>query len=490
MSLARHAKSAVLWNASFNLLREVVLRVGSIVIFRRLLDPADYGVFNFINGVLGFIGLFAFNNFVAHTVQVRDEREVHWQLHFTAGGFFQLPLCALTNLVALALRWFPQYAEFAPMLHVMSLTFLFDWPCELRRKMLEREFDWKRLRILHALALVVAFLVQVNLALVGCGAYVLLLPVFVLSLPFIYDLFVRERWRPDWSWSWDKYQPAWRFGWTRVASGLAFGGRKLIEPVVIIAVLGKSQLGIFGGALGLAQVLCQGFAEQLLYAIYGVLTRVNPDSANVTRVNALVLRVVAWVTIPMATISSALAGPLLLTAYGRKWTDTIPLLPWAMVVGAAVALGQTANTLLLAKHKLKHCLAADILLLIGTLLALGLALPGGLKTYLLALALVQGVMFVVMLVWLVQCECLKLSGVNAALLPASVASSVALSAVFALEKYFDMDATRFAPAAICGVVFGVIYLGVLRGLFVAQLHELARYFPGGKIVRRILILGE
>jgi O-antigen/teichoic acid export membrane protein len=499
MSLARHAKSAVLWNASFNLLREVILRIGGLVIFRRMLETADYGVFDEVNRIVGFLGLFAFTNFVAHTVQVREDKDAQWQNHFTAGGFFQLTLFALTNLIAFALGWFPKFAEFAPLVQLMSLTFLLDWPCEFRRKMLERAFDWKRLRILHASALIVAFLVQLWLARLRCGPYVLLVPSFVMALPFIFDLFVLQGWRPDWTWSWANYKPAWNFGWTRVASGLAFGGRRLIEGSVIVALVGTAQFGILGSALGLAQVACQGFAEQLLYSIYSVLTRVNPDPANVTRVNALVLRVVAWVTIPAAAFSSLLAAPLLLAVYGEKYTAAIPLLPWAMLVGAAIALGNTANQLLLSKNKLKHCLAADILLLVGTLFALVFALPGGLQTYLIAVASLQVVLFALMVVWLIQGQCLNFSGVKNSLLPAFTATGIGVLAVLALEKFGGVNPAQLfftgtwgavCGAGLCGVVAGMTYLVVLRAAFTPQLRELAGYLPGGKIARRILILGD
>ena len=490
MSLAHHAKSAVLWNASFNLLREVLLRVGSIVIFRRLLDPADYGVFDFVNSVVGFLGLFAFNNFVAHTVQVREEKEVHWQAHFTAGGFFQLAMCGVVNLVAFALRWWPQFAEFAPYLHAMSLLFLFDWPCEFRRKMLERAFDWPRLRVLHALALGVAFLVQLNLALAGGHAYALLLPVFVMSLPFAYDLFVRVRWRPDWSWSWKDYQPAWRFGWTRVASGVAFSGRRLVERGVIVAVLGKSQLGILGGALGLAQVICQGFAEQLLAAIYPVLTRVSAESQNLARVNALVLRIVVWVTVPLAVVASALAGPLLLAAYGVKWAETIPLLPPAMLAGVAIAVGQAANNLLLAQNKLRECLIADGLVLVGTVATLWLLLPLGLKNYLFGVAASQFVVLVLMLVWLVRGNLLKWNGVAAAFWPSLLAAALAYLGCEGLVKISGADAARFGVAGVYGMVFALSYLMVLRVGFRKQLVELLAYVPQSKVIRRVLWLGE
>jgi len=490
MSLAKHAKSAVLWNAAFMFFRTAILGLGSFLIFRRLLAPSDYGIFNFVNSVIGFLQMFAFNCFVAYTVQVRDEQDTHFQNHFTAGAFFQIPLFIITNLVAFGLRWFPQYAVITPYLHLVSLLFLLDWGCEFRRKMLERAFNWPRLRALHAIGLLAGFLVQLWLVLAHYGAYALVVPVLVVTLPFIIDLFIISKWRPSWTWSWKDYKPAWRFGWTRVASGLAFRGRQLIESAVVVSLLGLGKLGILGSAVGFGQMLCQNFAEQLMAAIYPVLTRVNPDPHNVSRVNALVLRLIAWVTIPVGWVAALLAGQVLLDIWGSKWSPIAPLLPWAMLAGVAVTLAQTANTLLLSKEKLKHCLVADFLVLAGTVLALIFALPHGLQAYLMTIACVQLVVLVLMLVWLVEGHHLKTGGVFDALLPALLACAIAFGVCQAALKGTGADIKSFWVAVVYGAGFTLLYLLVLRLGFTARLRELAVYVPGSKYLNRILRLDQ
>jgi teichuronic acid exporter len=490
MSVARHAKSAVIWSAGLTVFREVVLRLVTVMVFRRLLATTDYGIFSFVNSVVGFLAMFGFTNFVAYTVQVREEKDVHWQEQFTGGAFFQIPLFVIANLVAMALRWFPVCAPIAPYLHILSVLFLLDWPCEFRRKMLERAFNWPRLRGLTAIGMVIGTLLALDLALAGKGAYALLLPVLMFSPPFIYDLFVTARWRPTWAWSWEKYRAAWRFGLVRTTSGIAIRGRQLIESSVVAGVLGLGPLGILGGATGLAQLSCQVFTDQLLSSIYPVLTRVNPDPHNVSRVNALLLRFVAWVVIPVTVLASALAAPLLLFFYGDKWTATIPLLPWALLAAVFVSLNATANQLLLAQERLKQCLAADIILLLGVVLALGLGLPYGLKAYLAALAAVQAAVFGLMLFWLVRTGGLRLTGITLALGPAVLAATAAWAAGGVILHASGFHIQGIFQAAGCAVLFGVGYLAILRGLFAGALGEIMAYVPGRKILGRILLIKE
>lgn len=488
MSLAQHAKSAVLWNAGLTIFREIILRFGTLIVLRRLLEPADYGIFGFVNGLVGFLAMFAFNNFVAHVVQVRQSRDVGWQAHFTAGAFFQVPLFLLTNLVALSLRWIPEYARCQMYVHALSVLFLLDWPCEFRRKMLEREFNWARLRGLSAVGMFLGFLVALGFAFLGGGAYALLMPVLMFSPPFIYDLFVVNRWRPDWTFSWDQYQTAWRFGWTRTASGLAIRGRQFVEGSVVVARLGFASLGILTGAVGIAQMCCNTFTDQLLSSIYPVLTRVNPEPANISRVNGLLLRFVGWVIVPVAFLASALAGPLLLTLYGGKWTASVGLLPYAMALGLFAAFNSTTNTLLLAQERLRWCLYADLMLLAGTVIALIFALPHGMQAYLTAAALLQFLVFVYTLGVLVHTRALRAVNVLSALGPAVCASAVAVVVCEAVARFWALDATRLPVAAGYAVLFTVVCIALWRVLFTTYLAELLAYVPKRRFVSTVLRL--
>jgi len=486
-NLGHKARSAVIWNTGFNLFRDL-LQFGTMLVLVRLLEPGAYGQFGLVTSIIGFVSIFSFNNFVAHTLQVRDEADVHYQDHFTAGAVMAGTMFIVTNLVAAALRWFESYAAVAKLVHVMSLTLLLEWPCELRRKMLEREFDWKQLRLLHACGLLVSAALAIGLAVAGCGVYALLIPGMAVTLPFIYDLFVRQHWRPDWTWSWANYRAAWHFGLNRIGSGAAGTGRQLVESGTLVKVLGYAPLGILNRALGLAVMFCIKFASQLMYATYPILTRLNPNPENIARVNGLVLRIVAWVAIPVPAIFSVLAAPVVHSVYGQRWLEVIPLLPWTMLGGVVIALAQTANGLLLAQQEQTRCLVADLIVLAGTVAMLFLVLPRGVKAYLIGLAAVQLAALSLMSVWLCLGKVLKPTGIMHAVVPPLVSAGAAYLLCQRALVALGADVSTFVPAAIYGIGFGLVYLAVLRLLFAQPLREIVHYLPARATIGRLLVL--
>lgn len=486
-ALGQKARLAVLWNTGFALFRDL-FQFGVTLVLVRLLTPKVYGQSGLILNVIGFVGVFSFQNFVAHTLQLRRDEDVDYQQHFTAGAIIQLGLFVLTNLVAFGLRWLEPYAEIALLVHLMSLVFLLDLPNGLRMKMLERDLDWKRMRLLHAGGMIVARAAAMALALAGAGVYALLLPAFIINVPFIYDLFITKRWRPNWSWSPTTYAPAWRFGLTRVLSGMVGKGRQLLESGLFVRLGGFAGYGVYGRAVGLAELFCGRLAFLLLEAIYPAITKIEPRTDAYRRISALVLRCVAWIVIPVGVILAVTAGPAIRILYGDKWLEAIPLLPWTMAAGAAGALAYTAYMLLLANQQQKRCLLSDLWVLVGTGVSLLWLLPKGTRAYLLSLTLIQLVALVLMLGWLYRDQAITLTGMVGAIVQPVVATVVAFGLCEAIRRHGEGSINSIGIALAYGAAFSLAYLAVLRLLFAPLLRELVGYFPGGYRLTRLLML--
>jgi O-antigen/teichoic acid export membrane protein len=487
-SFGSQARSAVIWNTAFNLFRDL-LQFGTMLVLVRILKPESYGQFAMVGSVMGFLSIFSHNNFIAHILQVKGEADARYQEHFTASAVIQAGIFLISNAVAMALYWVPTYASIAPFLHVMSISFLLEWPYELRRRMLERQFNWKKLRLLQAIGLIISAILALAMAWMGAGTYTLLVPGLLATLPFIYDLFVIEGWRPTWAWSWDRYRPAWRFGSARTIGGLAVRSRQLMESGILTAVAGFAMLGMFNRSIGLAQMFCQKFSEQLLTAIYPILTRIDGRDRDPSRIGGLVLRIIAWVAIPIAIVFSSLAEPVVNTVYGSQWGKVVALLPWAMAWGALSALSHATYMLLLAKHQTRMCTHLDLGMLVATGAALLGILPYGLTAYLAIVAVLQLTAAAVMMRWLMRLDALSWHGIADAFMPPIVAGlSAWLGANLLTIQVIGAAPMSFGTAFFWGAMFSILYLGVLRIGFARQMANLVAYLPAHQKISKALAL--
>ena len=471
----QQVKSGVLWISAISLLREG-LQFGVMLVLVRLLDARAYGEFSLVSSVLGFLTVLSFRSFVEYTLQARPGEPVDYQAQFTFGSFTQLLAVVTMNAAAVALRRFPDYEAAAPALSVMSIFFVVDWAAELRVKMLERELNWTRLRLLEAGGLVGNAVVAIMLAMSGAGVYALLIPGLITALPFIYDLFFVMKWRPAWSLDWHDFQPAWRYGWTRIASGLAARGQQVLESGVMVSVIGLAALGVYGRAVGLASFSCLKLTSLLTLTIFPMLTRFEPNSAGFRRASAMLLRVTAWTSIPVAAGFSLVAPELVRVLYGGKWAAAIPFLPWALVTASLTALMEAGAFLLLTNREPAKTLAIDVVNLVGTGVCLALLLPRGIVSYMAGILVLQALLLTIALGWLVKSGAIALSGVKTAFL----VPGVVVSGLVAVARLTRVGAVMLA------VVFGIIYLVALRIFSRRELQELIQLVPGGRRIGQIL----
>lgn len=483
----RRAKSAIAWTTGLQFVRDVI-QFGLMLVLVRLLPAEAYGQFGFLTTLLTFFTWYSFREFLNYTLQVRDGANVHYQDHFTAGAVVQTGLVVVVNVVAVAFRWFPDYAPVAPVLHVMSLLFVIDLPAEFRTRILERELDWRRLRSLQAVGFIAGAILSLGMALAGAGVWALILPTLLVPVPFIYDLFVRERWRPTWAFSWERFQPAWNFGIARLVTLSLMAVATLAENLTLASVLGFAALGIFGRALGLAQLLCGRLSSLLALAIYPVLTRVPRESPEFRRAGALYLRAIAWTVIPGAALASLLADPLVRILYGEAWVSAIPFVPWAMVGAAMAALAHSAYTVLLAAGHQRACVITDGWRMAGILTALVFALPSGPQTYLAALSGVHIGALIVTSVLLWRARAITESALFEALSPALVSSVVALVATSGARLAVPMVLPLAAETVLMAVGFAAVYAAALRLVFPRALAEVVGELPQSARVSRVLRL--
>lgn len=487
-SLGSKAKSSVLWNTGFNLFRDV-LQFLVMIILVRMIAPSTYGEFALVTSIIGFIHVFSFNTFIQHALQVRDDSKIDYQHHFTFGFFLQTFMFVITNLVAFLMEFFHVYSTVAVYLHVLSIIFFLELFSELRRMELQRDLDWKRMRILHGIGLLIGSALAIALAYAGVGIYALIIPGFLSNVPFIYEMLVIQKWRPTWQWKSEAYKDTISFSKNRIISGLMTTGKPLIENSLFVSILGYAQLGFYNRAIGLATLLVNKFAMQLTFSIYPILTKVEPYTDQFRRISGLIILFVVWIITPITYIVFTMSSDLVLILYGDKWLEVIAFLAPAAILMALGAIKHVLYSLLLSSHQEKLCTYFDVVMLVGTVVLLLFILPTGVLNYLYSqvLLLLGGTLFLVSVS--LYLKILEAKSIYLAIFPpllALVFSYIFLEYVISFEKIvIDNNIIRLL---LYSILFSVLYLGILRVFFSKSLYTIVSYLPAKTIFLKILIL--
>ena len=477
-----------MWNGGFRAFHMIVQFAVTLVLVR-LLEPEDYGTYAVVSGIIGFLNAVSYDNFIGHIIQVREDKDVHAQDHFTAGVVLQLVIFLFSNLVGLGLRYVHNYEHVASYVHVLSPILLLSCIGGFRYRILERELNWPRYRALQALGIILTAATMLILGFSGAGVYALLVAPSINYLPPIVDLLVVEKWRPTWQFSLENYRPAMKFGFNRMAASALLKGRVMLEGNWLVVLTGVTSLGFYNRAFGLMQMICVQFATVVSQGVYPVLTRVEAGSEQYRRGASLVLRGIAWTVIPAAVLCAMLAAPTITLLFGEKWLPSADLLPLVMASGTIAAISQAAYVLTLANLQETSCLWYDTLRLVGTAISLALwPFFGSIEGYLIGIGIVELCGLVLLLYWLHRARAVSLRGIALAMLPPVVAGVAAFLSVRFVIVLNPEEALTAAPNLAAIFVFTTVYLIVLRLGFLGPLHDLVSRLPYAKHLCRLLLM--
>jgi O-antigen/teichoic acid export membrane protein len=489
-SLGSKAKSSVLWNTGFNLFRDVLHFLVMLALVR-VLAPKTYGEFALVTSIIGFIHVFSFNTFVQHVLQERDDSKVDYQNHFTFGFYLQLSMFFVTNLLAYAMQWLHIYETVAVYMHILSIVFFLELFSELRRMELQRDLDWKRLRILHGIGLLVGSILAIMIAYSGGGIYALIIPSFLSNIPFIYEMLVVQKWRPTWKFNKKHYKETIKFSKERIVSGLMKNGRPLIENSIFISMLSFSHLGIYSKAAGLATLLANKFAMQITLAIYPILTRVTPGTDSFRRISGLIVAFIVWTVIPVVFFVDIVSSELILVLYGSNWIEVIPLIGLATIIVALNAICHILYSLLLSSHKERICTLYDFFILISMTIIILLFLPYSMKIYMYAQVTLMFLITIFMIYISLHFKVIDLKSLYPAFAPSIISSFMAWAFIQLLfvNKFTEVESVAL-KLTLYAVLYAVLYLSCLRVLFSKHLLSLILYLPGKKAMKKYFLLDE
>jgi len=475
----------VVINFLFTAARDII-QLLSMLIMVRILKPEDYGVLSLVMGIFGTITIFAHQNFIAYTLQVKDESEVRYQNHFTMGGFIQVSMFILANIIALSMNYWSEYENISVYIHILSLTYLIEWPSELLNKIYERKMQWKRRRILHMYGILFSSLLGVLMAFLGFGPYSLIVPVLFEWLPIVYELFVKRGWRPTWELDWVAYQPAIKFGMKRMASMSALQARLLFEPLIIASTLGLSALGIYAKSVGLSQLFTYRIANIVMYTVYPGLAQYDEGGSQHNRANAIILKAIGLIIIPIGYCLAYFSLQIVQIMYGSQWTEVSEYLPLLSVISICTAYIYLMSMFIMSAKKEKITMYIDIIQMLATLIVLKITIDQGLFAFLEASIILSLMVFIMVSILTIKYKLITLEVLMKSLLPPILCGGVAILVV---DKVFYSEA-NLIYMTFQMIMFSIIFLILLRVFFLKYMLELIGYarFSKTSIVYKALLL--
>jgi O-antigen/teichoic acid export membrane protein len=443
------------------------VRIGAqllgLLILSRLVAPEDFGLVAMAFAISNFALLIRDLGSGAALIQraVLEPDTVataHWSNCFI-GAVLGIALFLLAGPFEVLLK----APALEPLLQVLALSFPILGSTTVHQALLERESRFALLARIEISAVLAGLLVAVVSALLGAGAYSLVLQTLTVAMVSALQLWIATGLETDQDWSLKRARELWRFSGHLLGFNIINYFARNADTMIIGRVLGAASLGPYSLAYRIMLFPVQNLTFVAARALLPVMSRTQDAVAQLGSLYLRTLSVIAFFTAPLMAGLFVLREPFVAVALDESWSSVAQIIAWLAPVGFVQSLVSAGGVVMTALGRTD---ALFKLGLFGTAVHVGAfvvgvawGVTGVAAAYLVAALLNAAVCFFVFLRLLSQ-PATRLAG---AVLPA-----IARALLMALAVHFvdlELAALTVAPSlrlVVLSVGGAVFYLALTR----------------------------
>lgn len=322
--VTRKTAHAVIWNyISFGLGKFLTLI--STAILARLLTTNDYGLVGFATLTIGYLTVLKDLGLGAALIHQRDNVKDASNTVFTLNLLLGILLTAVTFLIAPWVASYFQEPLVTPMLRVLGFTFILNALGATHIVLMQRDLAFNRKLVPDFGRSLVKGLASIGFALVGLGAWSLIVGQLAGVVIASLLAWVVYRWRPRLTIDPAIARKLLGYGTSILGLGILSVIASNADYLIVGRYLGASALGIYTLAYRLPELL----VLQILWVVAGAVFPAYATMQNKPHLLRqgflLTIRYVEILSIPLCLGLILTADPLVRIAFGPQWLEAIPI---------------------------------------------------------------------------------------------------------------------------------------------------------------------
>lgn len=366
---------AAMWATLSRLSSQLLIFLGTVVT-ARLLDPSDFGKVAIIFPVTTFAMIFTSLGLGSSVIHAEHVTEEHLSTAFWLNTAAASVLTVIVAGLSVPLSMVYNDPELVPLLCLASLMFGLDLRAT-HMALLERTLRFKTIARIETGATFLNVAVTIVAALLGTGAYSLVLGPVAYTVSATLATFVVVRWRPHRRPDRESARAIWVFSRGFTGFNLLNFWSRNADNLLLAGVVSQTQLGYYSRAYNLMRLPVLQMGLVMNRVMFPALTRMREDTGRLADAWVRSLAVASAVMAPV-TIGTAVAAPALTEVlYGTTWLPMVPVLQLLALSALPQILTTTVGGLL------KSTGATDVLFKLGlitsalSIAAIAAGLPWG-----------------------------------------------------------------------------------------------------------------
>lgn len=336
------------------------LRLGSVMVLARLLNPKDFGLLGMVTAFTGVLSLFRDFGLSAAAIQMPSVSKAQSSTLFWINLLFGFILTVITVIAAPFVSMFYREPRLALVTAIVAVGFLFNGAGVQHSAILQREMRFFALALVDFVSLVISTALAIGVAMAGYGYWALVVMTVCLPLASTIGLWLATRWVPGLPSRGIGLRSMMRFGGTLTLNSFVVYIASNFDKVLLGRFWGAEALGIYGRAYQLIRIPTDNLNTAVGEVAFAALSRVQDDTVRLKNYFLKGYSLVLACTVPITVACGLFASDMVVVLLGPKWTQAIPifgfLAPTILVFAVANPLGWLLTSLGLVSRGLKIAL--------------------------------------------------------------------------------------------------------------------------------------
>jgi len=302
-----------------------LIRLGSIIILARLLDPSEFGLVAMVTVLTGVLEILANGGLSAATIQRAEVSDDQISTLFWINVAIGILIAVLCLMVAPLLKAFYHEPKTAYIIAALAPVFIFTAAGVQHVALLQRELRFPILSALEVGSELAAAAVGIGMALAGWGYWALVGSALAPPLCLTLGAWLATGWMPGWP-RYDRTVGSMlRFGGTVALNTLVVHAAYNFEKLLLGRYFGTDALGLYSKAYELINLPTRILNSAVGGVAFSALSRLQSDPVRFKNYFLKGYSLVVSLTLPTTIFCAALADDIILVVLGPKWTGATPI---------------------------------------------------------------------------------------------------------------------------------------------------------------------
>ncbi len=330
--------------ATVNVASQIIAIVLNIILARLLL-PEHFGLIALANTYLGFITLvtnIGFGSAIIHYQKSTQEQlsTIYW-INFLIAVISFLIVLSTASYVAN----FYNEPELKLVIRLISINILLTPLFIIHYKIKERDLEFKFLSKITVMATFFGAFMAVVAALYGLGVYSLVIQSLSLTVVKLTLILIYSNWRPSFTMNIRKiYSMIW-YSVKYKASDLVLYFERNIDYLVMGKVFNSTTIGYYAFAYNIMYTPVKRISYIFNDILFPSFSSIKDEKSRIIKGYFKSITLISMISFPIMTIIALNANLIIITIFGDKWIEAIPIVQILCFAGAIQSISQVGGVI-------------------------------------------------------------------------------------------------------------------------------------------------